>query len=322
MSLSDLQYFNKQIGKQGRLGIGDYMAMSLYGMNIYAHPDPSFWFCNAATGLDTNTGLDPSLPFKTIQKAIDSARSGDVIFLQAGAGSDYDDDTVGTGLADTYLYINRPDISIVGLGPPNSVIIKPAAAATAGIINLGALADRFYLANVTLDTTTAQSGAIVTSNGTHNPTIENCIFRLIGAAGPLGVGIDFDAAAVNYPVIRNCTFYCGTLLIAAMRLKVGATGGLIQNCIIVSALNGSGTPCTDPINLKAGTNTIFDQIIIHGGDAGTAYNFPDGIDIDGGCVNTIITRSFIGNCDAGVTDGGTDSCGETAAEGWTDITHA
>lgn len=330
MSLqSDFAYFSEMVGAQGSMRIGDYMGV-LFGMTgLVTREDPTFWFVNPLSGSDTaNVGYKFDSPFQTIQAAVDAAGNGtdgegDVIFLQSGNGTDYDDDTVGASLSNAYVYINKSDLHIVGLGPPGSVIIKPDAAATAGIFNLGANADRVSFHNLTIDTTTAQSGGIVTTSGTHYPLIENCIFNLVGAAGPLGVGIDFDAAAVTLPTIKNCTFHLGTLIIAAIRMKCGTTGGLIQDCRIISTLNGSGTPCVDGINVKAGTGLVIDRCHIHGGDAGTAYNMVDGIDIDAGCISTIITGPcYIGNCDNGVVDGGTDSCGETAGEGWVDITHS
>jgi hypothetical protein len=324
----DFAYFNNVVGKYDAMGIGDYLSMLCSMVGMFSRPDPVFWFVNQVSGSDTaNTGNNPSSPFKTIQKAIDSAGTatdgqGDIVFLQSGNGTDYTGDTVGASLSNAYVYINKPDLSIIGLGPPNSIIIKPGAAATAGVIVLGASADRVRLANFTIDTTTALSGAIVTVSGAHYPTIENIIFQLTGDTGPTGVGIDFDAAAVNYPVIRNCDFYCGTLTIAGIRMKAGTTGGLIQGCRFISTINGSGTPCVDGINVKAGSFLTIDRCFINGGDKGTNYNMVDGIDIDAGVVHTQICDCLIGNCDNGVVDGGTDSCGETANEGWVDTSHS
>jgi len=325
MSLSDLRYFNNMVAKQGTLGIGDYIMMALGGIGVYARENPVFWYVNPVTGLDTNSGTSPAAPFKTIQFAVDSAGTatdgrGDVIFLQSGNGTDYDDDTVGASLADAYVHINKPDLSIIGLGPPNSVIIKPDAAATAGVIVLGASADRVRIANLTIDTTTAQSGAIVSVSGAHYPTIENVIFNLVGAAGPLGVGIDFDAAAVNYPVIRNCNFYCGTLIKAAIRMKCGTTGGLIEDCFFVNT-ETAGTPTEDGINVKAGKFLRIKNCTIHGG-ATADHLFADGIDIDAGVVNTSIDGCYIGGCTAAVTDGGTATLGKIDLHGYTSMTAA
>lgn len=321
----DMAYFDNMVGKVGTMGIGGYLSLLLAQNGLFTAPDSQFWFVNQLSGLDTNSGADPRDPFKTIQAAVDAAGSaadghGDVIFLQSGRGTNYTGDTVGTGLADAYVYINKPDLTIVGLGPPQSVTIKPGAAATAGVFNLGALADRVTFANLTIDTTTAQSGAIVTTSGTHFLNVQNVFFNLVGAAGPLGVGIDMDAAASNLPVIKNCTFMMGTLLIAGIRMKCGATGGLIEDCRFIS-LETTGTLCPDVLNVKAGTGLHINRCYIHGG-TGVGHLAADGIDIDAGVVRTMITDCWIAGCTAAVTDGGTNTIGETAGEGYIAIEHA
>jgi hypothetical protein len=288
-----------------------------FGLGMFTQRAVKVWFVNSKWGSDTSVGTDIKKPLKTIQAAINKAGTrggsaatndakGDVIVLQA-SDDDYDDDTVGASLANAYLYVNKKDLTILGMGPPNSVRIKPAAAATAGAINLGANADRFRLINVTIDTTTALSAAIVTASGAHFPTIEDCIFNLVGAAGPLGVGIDFDAGAVNYPVIRNCDFYLGALMIAAIKMECGTTGGLIEDCMITS--NAAANPSVDGILVKAGSNLHINRCWIHGGVA--AQNITDGIDIDAGVLRTLITECQIGGCDNAITDGGTDTLGAT-----------
>jgi len=214
-------------------------------------------------------------------------------------------------LADAYVRVNLPNITIMGVGPLGSVVINPGAAATAGVISVGASATRFRLCNVVINTATAQSAAIkFEATGPTFPVIENCIFDLVGAAGPLGVGIDMDAGKISYPVIRNCTFYLGTLILAGIIVEVqDATpyGGLIENCDFLSVLNGGGTGIVDVINVKDGTGLIIRDCNIHGGDTGTNYNAADGIDLDSGVLNTLIASCNISGCDALITDGGTDT---------------
>lgn len=324
--VDDLNHFDKMVNKIGSIGIGEYIQHALLGAGMIQTANPYWWFVDP-NGSDAYDGTSWTTPFQTIQAAVDAAGDGrgDTIFLLNGRGTDYDDDTVSASLADAYVYINKADLNIIGLGPPNSVIIKPDAAATAGVFNLGASAKRCRIANITFNTATAQSAAIKLTAATDYPTIENCIFDLVGAAGPLGIGIDGDAGKVSYPVIRNCTFYAGTLIKSCIVLEVqDATpfGGLIENCRFVSVINGAGTGCVDFVNIKDGTGMHIKDCDMQGGDVGTTYNCDDGIDIDAGVISTMITGCTIGGCDAAVTDGGTDTVGETAGEGYTDITHA
>jgi len=128
-----------------------------------------FWFVDAAYGSDSASGEDIDHPVNTIQHALTLAaakrtRTGrtydDYIILLPTNGVDYDDDAVSAGLSNAYVYVNIPNIHIVGAGPIGSVVIKPDAAATAGVINVGASGDRFSLHNVVIDTETALSAAV------------------------------------------------------------------------------------------------------------------------------------------------------------------
>ena len=296
--------------------------------NFPYHPMQAFsrgdaWFVDSENGDDNAGGRDIWTPVKTIQQAIylitqkrlsNSKYYDEFIYLLPTNNIDYDDDTVGNtakgGLAHAYVYINTPNIHIIGAGPLGSVVINPDAAATAGVINIGASGDRFHLSNVVIRTTTAKSAAIKLTAASDFPIIENCLFDLVGASGPLGVGIDGDAGKISYPIIRNCTFHMGTLLIGAIVLEVqdaSPYGGLIENCDFVNVLNGAGTGVVDVIKLKDGTGITVRGCNIHGGDTGTAYNANCGIDVDSGVLNTLITRCNISGCDAQITDGGTDT---------------
>jgi len=279
-----------------------------------------YWFVDAENGDDSASGKIINQPVKTIQKALtliaaNRTASGKVydefIILMPTNGTDYDDDTVGASLTAAYVYINIPNVHIIGGGfTPNEVVINPDAAATAGVFNIGSSGKRVSFHNITIKTTTAQSAAIKLAAASDFLLVDNCIFDLVGAAGPLGIGIDGDAGKLSYPVIRNCTFWMGTLLISAVTLEVqdaSPYGGLIENCNFISVLNGAGTPVVDVINIKDGTGMIIRDCNIHGGDTGSSYNAADGIDIDAGVVNTLITRNSISGCDALITDNGTDT---------------
>lgn len=289
-----------------------------YGLHQYITRGNG-WIVDAEFGNDSGGGRDIYTPVKTIQQALtliankraaNSCYYDEYIFLMPTNGIDYDDDAVGAELANAYIYVNQPNIKIVGVGPPGSVVINPGVAATAGVINLGADADRFGLKNVWINTATAQSAAIKLAAGANFPVIEDCLFNLVGAAGPLGVGIDMDAGKVSYPIIKGCKFYLGTLILGGLILEVQDAypfGGLVQDCDFITVLNGSGTGPADVINVKDGTGLIIRDTRIFGGDSGTAYNAVDGIDIDAGVLNTLIDSCHISGCDNQITDGGTDT---------------
>jgi hypothetical protein len=279
----------------------------------------SYWWVNAEYGTDANSGDSIDHPVKTIQKALTLCAAkrtetgktyDDYIFLMPTNGVDYDDDTVSASLTNAYVYINIPNVHLVGMGNPGEVIINPAAAASAGAIAVGASGDRFHLDNVWINTATALGAAVKYATGADYTVVENCLFDLVGTTGPTGYGIDMATGKVSYPVIRNVTMYLGTLMVAGIAIKVqDATpyGGLIKNVTMINVLNGAGTPVVDCINVMDGTGLIIDSPIIHGGDAGSNYNAADGIDIDAGVLNTLVVNPRISSCDALITDGGTDS---------------
>jgi len=313
---------NRMSGAAHKHRLGDLI---LAGVGGFGFTRGGYWFVDAANGNDNNSGESLSNPVQTIQRAlynITQKRTAagltydydEYIFLLPTQGVDYDDDTVSNtsigGLANAYVYVNEPNIHIIGAGPLGSVIIKPDAAATAGVFNIGTSGERFHLSNVVINTASALSAAVkFGATGGVFPVIENCIFDLVGTTGPTGVGIDMDSGKCSSPIIRNNVFYMGTLIKAAIIAEVqDATpfGGLIEDNRFISVINGAGTGVADVINVKDGTGLIINNNVIHGGDTGTTYNATDGVDIDSGVVNAIISNCCISGCDNPIIDGGTD----------------
>jgi len=258
------------------------------------------FYVDNVNGSDENPGYPFEVPVKTIAHALSLVEDGrgDFVLLKP----------TGSAFTEEDVSIAKSDLVIAGLADPNSeqCAIVPDAACTAAIFSLTTAADFVRIQNLYFNDTTAAKPCILTASGAHNVEIHNCKFVLSNDSA-----IDFDAGAVNDPVIKDCTFQLGDGAGVPIVMECGTSGGLIEGCTIINGINGSGTPPADGILVKAGTGLIIRNCDIHGGDAATAYNLVDGIDIDAGVINTLITRCTIGECDNAVTDGGTDTTGVT-----------
>jgi hypothetical protein len=307
MSLPVIQY--RVVPGTGAWHLDDIQLLAQLGVLHRRKPSSRLFYVNSELGDDSykwTLGNDFKHPMKTLAKTLELCTSaqGDFIVVQ-GSSTDFTEEDVSIAIA---------DLTIVGTGPLNggNSTLKPDAATTNGILSLTAAADNVMLKNLVFNTATCQDAAIYTASGVAYLQVIDCTFSLIGAAGPTGYGINTTAGAVTYPIIKGCIFNIGTLVAAGIALKAGTSGALIENCTFVSTLNGSGTGCADAINVMAGTGVVIKSCHIHGGDASTAYNIVDGIDIDAGVINTLITGPcYIGGCDNALTDGGTDTIGGT-----------
>ncbi len=277
------------------------------------------WFVDAENGDDNAGGQTIWSPLKTIQKAltlIEAKRAAnskyydEFIYLLPTNGVNYDDDVIGSKYTGAYVYVNTPNIHIIGAGPLGSVVIKPTAAASNGVFYVSGNADRFHLANVVIDTSASLNGAVKLAAGADYPLIEHVVVNVVGTTGPTGYGINGSTDQVAFPIVRNSVFYLGTLGVAAIYLKAKDTflsGGLIENNYIVSTLNGSGTGTQYGIAVGDGTGVIVSGNVIHGGDSGTAYNIGTGIIIATGVLNTSVVRNRVSGCDYQYVDSGTDT---------------
>ena len=282
------------------LALDDYLRLYQLGVIGLLRNTSQIFYVDPANGSDENPGYPFEAPVKTIAHALSLVESerGDFVLLKPST----------TVVTEGDISVAKADLVISGLADPNSELctINSSSAATTGIFTLTAAADRVRIQNLYFNDGTAAKPCIVTANGATNVEIHNCKFVLTQDSA-----IDFDAGAVGDPVIKDCTFQLGDGAGVPIVMECGTSGGLIEGCTIINGINGSGTPPADGILVKAGTGLIIRNCDIHGGDAATAYNLVDGIDIDAGVINTLITRCTIGECDNAVTDGGTDTTGVT-----------
>ena len=279
-----------------------------YGKIFYVNFD-------SAIGSDANTpqaqGTPFDLPLLTMGAALGYCESerGDIIVLQSCSGG-----STGGGETEDDISVAIADLTIVGMSQNNGDrgCFTPSTASTTGVMNITADGDNLLLKNLNFNTTLGLGAAISTAAGTRYLTVDGCWFLIVGTTGPTGYGINMTAGAVYHPIIKNSRFYLGTLVLAGIVMTAGASGGMIEDCTITSLLNGSGTGAENGILVTAGTGVIIKGVHIHGGDGSTAYNITDGIDIDPGVKNTLITGPcYIGGCDNALTDGGTDTIGNT-----------
>ena len=216
------------------------------------------------------------------------------IYLLPGQGTDYDDDTVGASLANAYVYINISDISIHACGMPGDVVIKPGAAATAGIFALGTIADRLELDGIWFDCTTAANECIdVPSGGVNNCWIHNCRFDGQGGAAAAGIVTANAATCANW-IIENNTFIDCT--VAAIKGYLGYAK--IRNNILIKTLT---TAMTIGISLLDNTTTAdSDGAVIHdnlvlGGIEGTTP-LATGISVAAACYGVGVWRNGVAGC--------------------------
>lgn len=291
--------------------LGDKIANEL---DIKIHPKGSFWYVDAANGSDAGNGKDVDHATQTIQQALynislERTASGktyeDVILLMPTNAVDYDDDTVGNtakgGLANAYVYINQPNIKIIGVGSPGGVVINPDAAATAGIFAIGASADRLEIANIEFDLTTAANECIAVTGGADSVHIHDCIFTGTGGAANAGIVSTNVASCSNWIIERN-RFY---------DLDVGAIVGYFNKGIIQDNIIGKivAAAITDGISLLDNTTTadsdgamILRNVVSGGIEGGTPM--ATCVKVAAACIGVIIADNRVA--------GGTDNLSYTA----------
>ena len=190
---------------------------------------------------DGNPGNAKRSPLRTIQEAIDrcSGVTHDYIYLLPSRDVFDDDIVLGTSvnmglkkqrLANAGIYLNKPYVHIIGLQEKwgYDVVVKPSAAATAGTLVLGALADYCTIDNITF-VNTANAIMVLTSGAAYN-TIKNCMF--VGGT----IGIDADGGDCVRTIVRGCYFEDQTTYGCAIH----TTQGFIEDCLFDTP--GATTP--------------------------------------------------------------------------------
>lgn len=266
----------------------------------YAQHNSHAYFVNAYIGSTNNSGT-LTAPYQLIQTAVNAATSGrgDFVVLTPTDATNYDDDVVSASLTNAYVYVNKSNLTIVGMNSPSygEAIIKPGAAASVGIINLGAAADRVRLVNLSLDGTTAANELIQGTAGADYVTVERCRFYK-GTKG-----IDAPGTCTSW-MIKNNQFYDQTL--SAIYGYFG--GGRIQGNVFssITLSNSADIDTLGVIRILDNTTTansdgclIIGNIIL-GGDATAgsgSYNAESGIRVAAACLNVGVVSNMVAGCD-------------------------
>jgi hypothetical protein len=216
------------------------------------------WYVDGNDGLDTNGGGFDD-PYKTIQKAINSAGAGDTIYINS-LGFDTDASDPTQYAEDLDIPYAKHDLKLIGVNSSGSRLpyagpkIKNAAAA---------------LGNPLLK---------VHAPGVH---LENLQFNCTRNSGTYGIwftgetGYAAEAGSVGFTMV-NCMIKNGSGTYYGIRVQ-GGYGGMISNCTLVYCAGGiwlgdnslpssihtvewcdfktiNGTACTLHILIQSGSN--------------------------------------------------------------------
>lgn len=175
----------------------------------------NLWYVDGNTGSDGNRGDDMSKPFKTIQKAIDTATAGDTIYINA-LGYDTDASDPKQYVENLTIPYAKRDLKLIGVGsqygtklPYAGPKIKNASAGTL----LSVLAPGVRLEGLQFNCTRNSgtygiyfeglgSDSYATKAGSVGFSMVNCIVKN-GDATYYGVKITGGYGGI----ISNCTFY-------------------------------------------------------------------------------------------------------------------
>lgn len=177
----------------------------------------SAWFVDSTGGSNSYSGKGQSSAFATIQKAVDSAGPGDVIYIAPGSY----DETV------TVTAVTKANLTLIGLGGRGSVYIEPSAAGAEG---LQVLADDVTLINVGVDGDDTASYALNVQAASRFRAY-GCKFELGSGTGP-AVLLDGTASdQTGDAIFEDCEFaWAGSGILADDSGYGYVTQVLIKNC--------------------------------------------------------------------------------------------
>jgi hypothetical protein len=265
----------------------------------YAQYASRCFFVDAKNGQANTFGQSMAAPFQKIQSAVNAATTGagDFIVLMPTNGTNYDDDVVSASLSNAYVYINKANLTIVGMNGPehNEVVIYPGAAATAGIFNLGAAADRVHLVNLMFMGSTAGSYAVKLTAGSDWGTIENCLFR----SASHGI---YAAGTVTGWVIKNnqflnCTYAGIEGYFSLGRIEGNTIGGSYYNTVVIDSLGG--IVLLDNTITANSDGTVVLRNVINGGKRGSNSQ-KYGIVVHAACEGVMVAHNVVAWMDTSI----------------------
>ena len=257
------------------------------------------WYV-ATTGNDSNIGTTAAQPYKTIQKGVKSASTGDTVSVADGTYSgvgNYNIDFMGFDMT-VQSASNNPANCIIDCGQQGRAFyLHRNETASSAIVGL----------TIRNGKITGNGGGIYANNTTSLPIVTNCVFTNNTASR--GGGMEGGAAV-------NCTFTGNSAQTGG-----GMEGSAATNCTFTnnSATNGYGGGIYSSTNGAATTCTFTGNSATNYGGGmykGTATNcFFTNNSADGGgglgsgtALNCVFTGNSVTNYGGGIYGGTAENC--------------
>ena len=197
----------------------DYIPALKFGNKIYpedlavGNPWADYWYVDGDNGSDSaNNGSAVDKPTKTIQKAVDNAAEGDVIFVRPKTPGIWDP----VGYAETVIIpYTKPLLSIIGVGTGRTLGGLPhMEIATGSVAMITVRAPGCTIANLSFKGTGSSGGGILLDDdgsikAAYGTTVENCYFYECNgsAAAATGGAIMWSADGGAWQLaVRNSYF--------------------------------------------------------------------------------------------------------------------
>lgn len=219
-------------------GVLPYINMSPVRVLLNA---PLTLYVNTGTGADTNTGLSPSVPFKTIQGAVNAAYhnydfNGNALSISIANGTyNVTNAPNAPAVSLSGLPLACPLVNLVGnVASPGSVTL----AAAGGIALRLALGATATLAGMTITASgsnqgvTSYSGYGITLGNGALLNISNCVIGSCGSA-------QMDAETGSSLIMTGPMTFTGTTIYAVMS-QLGSLAHNIGNSVTVTGLTVTG----------------------------------------------------------------------------------
>ncbi|MCK5018609.1 MAG: hypothetical protein KAS32_16230, partial [Candidatus Peribacteraceae bacterium] len=256
----------------------------------------NIWFVNSASGNagnTTGTGVGESwdLPFATLNYAISRSVAGDVIVLASAHAETIQDAGTSSGTTTDELVVDKPGITIVGIGRGTRRPTFTLSGATDASMVLVSGANDVEIKNLIFVSDLADVAAAITVDAAADGVlIENCSFRDGGSSKELVIGVSVAANADDV-TIRGCRFN-GTdtadnasaikLVGASIRTQIydnvfrgdwetaaidGVTAAAVDTLVVDNKINNLDAAAGLCISLHANSTGTVDKNTVHGGNS-------------------------------------------------------
>lgn len=256
----------------------------------------NIWFVNSASGNagnTTGTGIGESwdLPFATLNYAISRSVAGDTILVAAAHAEDIQDAGATSGTITDELVVDKPGITIVGMGRGTRRPTFTLSGATDAAMVIVSGANNVEIKNLIFVSDLADVAVAITINAAADGVlIEGCSFRDGGSSKELIIGIKVAANADDV-TIRGCVF-TGTdtadnasaikLVGASIRTQIydnvfrgdwetaaidGITAAAVDILVVDNKINNLDAAAGLCVSLHSSSTGTVDGNTVHGGNS-------------------------------------------------------